>query len=342
VLQFSFQYNPLFTCTFQHLFFADKGSALFKMVPTAETELLLRRLGLVFKGHAGVWNCLYNPEAQEGLLAELEREKDLVFRFWVEEQTGAFINITDMPVQSVGSMYYFSNVNRQAEGDFELWHSNTIAQAEQLHPFWHQIQWSEKWLGKKVSLKKGQKILQTVQLESLTMPLNLPTGLYSVGNDELGWNTFLHSKEVGAKKPLALVEVSLVNGAYDEVYTSLVERHFKASRGLVRFGSRATDWRYYIVQKYNVASDRYRIHTNDTKLEFSGPEEVKLSSGERALLFKSNVSIPLSQKITHNFQLRNKDGKILVQRLPVAAADQIIPESHNGISKIFSDIKIYV
>jgi hypothetical protein len=141
---------------------------------------------------------------------------------------------------------------------------------------------------------------------------------------------------------LAYIEISLTRGNTNNYLSALIDGQLKPNKGIIKFESRNTYWRYYIVPKYNIATDRFLIFTNDRKVEFSGPQEVKLPSGEKAFVFLSGISLPLMQKVTHNFQLKNKEGKILVQRLPVAAVDQIVPENQHGVTKNFSDIKVYV
>lgn len=342
MLQFSFQYRQLFSCTFQHKFFVDLGASLFSYLPTAETELLMKRLGLICKAFNGTVNCLYDPEKIDALVNEIQREGDLTFRFLVDTRSDLFLNITEMPVDVLGKMYYFSNNNFVREGDNEVWHQAAFANEENLFAVYNNLQLPDNWIGKELTLKCGEKTVSKWKAESKTVNLNLPTGKYSVGSDATGWVNFIHSKEIGIKKPLAYIEIALTRGNTENFLSSLIDNQLIPSRGLIRFESRTTYWRYFIVPKYNIATDRFQIFTNDRKVEFSGPEEVKLPSGEKAYVFLSGISLPLMQKVTHNFQLKNKDGKVLVQRLPVAAIDQIIPEVQHGVSKNFSDIKVYV
>jgi hypothetical protein len=343
VLQFSFQYRPLFSCLFQHNFFADLGTSQFGMIPTAETELLMKRLGLTYKSNNGVSYCLYDPEKIEALVNEIQREGDLMFRFWADVRSDLFINITDMPVDSIGKMYYFSNTVFSPDGENEVWHSGSAAAEEDMFNVYNNLQLPENWIGKDLTLKSSNgTVLNKWKAESRSVNLNLATGKYSVGSDLTGWVNFIHSKEIGIKKPLAYIEISLTRGNTNNYLSALIDGQLKPNKGIIKFESRNTYWRYYIVPKYNIATDRFLIFTNDRKVEFSGPQEVKLPSGEKAFVFLSGISLPLMQKVTHNFQLKNKEGKILVQRLPVAAVDQIVPENQHGVTKNFSDIKVYV
>lgn len=152
-----------------------------------------------------------------------------------------------------------------------------------------------------------------------------------------------------------------VRDLYDEARTRIIPVDYR-----MEFRPRSTIWNYYIVatgapltglQIDNTAPDPERPIT------FTGPKAVKLPNDEPATLFVSDSAIPLQQQSAYKFQLLGQVGGletrngILMNRLPVASARQVIPlRSHYGASgrskrgtspavrtkPDFSDIYVYV
>jgi len=125
------------------------------------------------------------------------------------------------------------------------------------------------------------------------------------------------------------------NGSLEKTLETDPPRYF------LRFGPRQTYWTYYLLGSF--ADMRASIVDLDDGIGFEPPERVSLSDKRSALAFRSTVSIPLRQHSACRFQLRDvgsNRSKILVRRLPVAAARQLNQQIING--KVVSVSEIYV
>jgi hypothetical protein len=109
----------------------------------------------------------------------------------------------------------------------------------------------------------------------------------------------------------------------------------------IKFNSRQTFWKYYLLGK--IASERSYIVdlNNETEFEFTGQES--LSDNRTALTFKSKTSIPMRRTFSSRFQLKERGPggeKVLIKRLPVASVGQIDRETINGEDAVVSEIYI--
>lgn len=116
--------------------------------------------------------------------------------------------------------------------------------------------------------------------------------------------------------------------------TRIVPVHY-----LLDFRNRPTFWSYYIVP--DPQSENFHdlsIHTvqpSPRPINFLGPCCVRLANGSKAYRFISEESIPLQQQSDYRFRLVGRRGtmthpSILVDRLPVASMQQVLPETRHG------------
>ncbi|MBI4749181.1 MAG: hypothetical protein HY774_11880 [Acidobacteria bacterium] len=108
----------------------------------------------------------------------------------------------------------------------------------------------------------------------------------------------------------------------------------------IHFTARSTVWNYYVVPQR--LKERFsHLHIKDltpdqVPIKFAGPCRVKLANGATAYRFVSKVPIQLAQIPTRSFQLWGKHGLmvqegVLIDRLPVASMQQVLPETRAGI-----------
>ena len=98
------------------------------------------------------------------------------------------------------------------------------------------------------------------------------------------------------------------------------------------FERRSTLWNYYIVPPQPGLLTDLRIENlSPFPVEFSGPCKVLLPDGREAFRFLSKQRLPLQQQPECNFRLKGRHRhwpheRTLVDRLPVASPQQILPE----------------
>jgi hypothetical protein len=106
----------------------------------------------------------------------------------------------------------------------------------------------------------------------------------------------------------------------------------------IDFETRSTTWNYYIVSTGAPLTDLAIVDAGTPSMPpvtFSGPVQVTLANDQTASWFSSTTAIPLQEQSDYNFQLTGQAGgfsvnrSILMQRLPVASSQQIIPGDSN-------------
>lgn len=106
----------------------------------------------------------------------------------------------------------------------------------------------------------------------------------------------------------------------------------------IRFNARQAYWKYHLLGNMNRSNPFIVDLDNRVEFEFCG--EVMLPGSRLAKVFRSKEQIPVLEKSTCRFQLREQGpgaGKVLVKRLPVASESRLGMEVINGKSEIVSE-----
>lgn len=106
-----FQFKPIFSITLENNYFKDNILRNYTVRPTSKTEKLLYSLGLLFKCNEDGVHVLAdntNPEQLSMRLDKLKESKEkLVFLLYIKDSI--FKNYTEVPFDTVGKLFYFSN-----------------------------------------------------------------------------------------------------------------------------------------------------------------------------------------------------------------------------------------
>ena len=121
----------------------------------------------------------------------------------------------------------------------------------------------------------------------------------------------------------------------------------------INFKARATQWQYYFINKNDIPLPNPAI-TEKENIQFDGPQQVTLQTGEKALLFTSNnTHILLSEKPRYKFDLINKNtanesgqtnskSKVIIKGLPVPDVSQIGIVENSKDNQVSSPMYIYL
>lgn len=121
----------------------------------------------------------------------------------------------------------------------------------------------------------------------------------------------------------------------------------------INFKARATQWQYYFINKNAISLNNPSI-TEKGNIQFEGPQQVTLQTGEKALLFTSNnTDILLSEKPKYKFDLINKNtsteadqnnsnGKVIFKGLPVPDVSQIGIVANSKTNQVASPMYVYL
>lgn len=113
---------------------------------------------------------------------------------------------------------------------------------------------------------------------------------------------------------------------------------WRAQDCLVRFNARQSYWKYHLLGSMNRSNPFIVDLDNRVEFEFCG--EVMLPGDRPAKVFRSKELIPVLERSTCRFQLREQGpgaGKVLVKRLPVASEGRLGMEIIDGRSEIVSE-----
>lgn len=121
----------------------------------------------------------------------------------------------------------------------------------------------------------------------------------------------------------------------------------------INFKARETQWLYYVINKNAVLLNNAAI-TEKGNIQFDGPNEVTIQTGEQALLFTStNKQISLSEKPKYKFDLvningtkemnqKNTNSKIIIKCLPVPDVSRTTIIQDNQENQVASPMYIYL
>ncbi|TCN59972.1 hypothetical protein D0809_08585 [Flavobacterium circumlabens] len=121
----------------------------------------------------------------------------------------------------------------------------------------------------------------------------------------------------------------------------------------IKFTARATQWQYYVINK-NAVPLNHPVINEKGKMQFDGPQQVVVPTGEKALLFTSGeTDLPLSEKPKYKFDLisqkeptesdqKNSGGKVLLKGLPVPDVSRIGIIGSTGTIQVTSPMYIYL
>lgn len=106
----------------------------------------------------------------------------------------------------------------------------------------------------------------------------------------------------------------------------------------IKFNARQSFWKYHLLGNMNKSN--LFIVDLDNRVEFEFCGEVVLPGSRPAKVFRSKELIPVMEKSSYRFQLREPGpgaGKVLIKRLPVASESRLGMEVINGRNEVVSE-----
>ncbi len=354
MIQLQFQYRVIASFTVEHQYYAKSLAKDLHFLPAPESAALAERIGLFLKiTDAGI-SLSYDVFMGDALLRYILDNEDLYFDFYLVTSNFHFVNFTDMPTESVGNLYYYDtdNATKEEKGQHRLHKNDYVDSADSL-PMVDADFYRETKNKVDYALKNdaGQILREgSVSGKYKVALAGLPAGRYGVYENGKFQQGFVYrAVDFKRRHRLAMIRLSIKGGLRKSIITTLEQGQvISESKYKLKFDSRNTYWKYFIVSKYKLPLEKSGIDTNDTDIEFVGPEKVSLSNGETAFLFESKVSLPLKEIQDLNFKL-SKDrksgrgnGEAYLNRLPTPSADMIRPASRDEAAKVYSELIVYV
>ncbi|NJL14411.1 MAG: hypothetical protein HC913_16315 [Microscillaceae bacterium] len=352
MLTLSFSYRTFLLLRARHAYFVKPKPALFRIEAAPETRRQLEQLGMFPKAHEGEFYVLYDEMSRERLARGLEKVLDWQLSFWLYSAEPSFVNITQIPTNTVGKIFYFANQEKR----------NTLSQAESSSEADLFEVVSGHYIYTNASKQRQSLVLQNVGGQQIAEALLEPghSHTFTLHGEAPGRFQILESTKTVAAfvlvpealfpRPLGLIRLSWQGKALEQLKSKLQqeESDFAPIQFEIPFLARATYWKYFIVPKYENGFQDVRIDTGKTEVRFTGPTLTHLPNGRAAYLFEADQTLPLQQISDFDFQLiRHKDSKgkpihRVIQRLPLARPEAIHPASREASSKIYSEIYVYL
>ncbi|MCK9200405.1 MAG: hypothetical protein M0P59_00345 [Gallionella sp.] len=135
--------------------------------------------------------------------------------------------------------------------------------------------------------------------------------------------------------PDFVVSVCVEPGVGDDTSTA---SGWRTRDCFIRFDARRAYWKYHLLGNMNRSNPFIVDLDNRVEFEFCG--EVMLPGDRPAKVFRSKALIPVLEKSTCRFQLREPGpgtGKVLVKRLPVASESRLGMDVIDGKSVIVAE-----
>jgi len=134
--------------------------------------------------------------------------------------------------------------------------------------------------------------------------------------------------------PLGVINIRLANLiSGDEIIEPYISREY-----IISFKARSTFWRYNFIKKNDIEYDELLIQDIDNKLEFNNGIKVSLSNGVLANQIISKQPIKIREFSDYQLNLvgiKNNQIKVLIKRLSIPDAKQIIIEKEKMISELY-------
>ncbi len=351
MFELTFQYQALLSINIEHHFYKDAKGSVFQFKPTPSTEAILKKMSLVVRSEAGKMSILYDLKSLERVERYLSEYPETCFQFYLTVTEPYFLNITEMPTETVGKIIYLKNTGVNSKLTLSPTVSKEDIYSTYTSGFVYQNQQKKET---QITLKNAQSEViwqnKVAPTEKSSVPLeNFKTGPYFFYENDKEIEKFIYLMSESMILPLALIEIDFQGELGKQLLQKVRnQEEFSPWQFEVSFQARQTYWKYFIIPKYENGLDDLSIDVGKTKVVFKGPEKTRIPNGQNAYLFESSEALLIQQLGQYEFQLvQNKDNKgkknqRIIQRLPLARMSAVYPENRKTDAKIYSEIYVYL
>ena len=343
MINLEFQYKPLFKVKAIHEFFTDKPNG-FTFVPTAKTAELCRRMSLLIKHPNNEIHVLCDNLRQEPLRQFLSNESEnaLKLSFFLFSQNPYFINITNIPTELPGNIFYFSNLLLKLNESGNLSRSKFVA-PEDLYT----ISDPANAANNDVYQVMQHSLKENTSLVNPGSYRTLEEGLYKILDNEKEIQKFVNIGNIKGS-PIGLIDIVLTKDIQEQIIQSFEDNEPISYHYEINFESREVYWRYVIIPRYLKRVKNFEISQQKGKPDISFKKDTEPDPNETHISFISEKPIKFKDMYDFELQLKKKDagdgaGKVIIKSLPYAPFDSIKPFLNDKTTENFySDIYIYI
>lgn len=350
---------------FSHEFFKDKFWTSVEIIPTEETQVLLRQAHILFRQDKKGFMLGYRQAPEVSHLDKME--KPLQLSFWIKNNDPYFLNYTELPFDISSEIYYFNNKfdNKHAtdkkclssqefvNGTDRIRVSQAGLKFEFQAPIFNpdfeirnafdEVVWKYE--------PTEEELDNFYEVSFININLNSePSGKYSIYlNGIFEYDFYLLPQSFG--KVFGVIDLFFDKD--DTSVYSVFDIHGQVSRQhySIQFKNRAIKWKYLLIENNPVPlhTDPQIFDSKKAKSEaaaiFEPPRETYLETGMKATLISSTIPIPLRENQDEKFKLRTKKGKTKIDwvvDLPCASPKLPFKINSENNSEIFSELLVYL
>ncbi len=348
------RYRRLCDVKVTHDFYGTSEIAGFRIWPTSDCKNTLARQQILFRQEDDGFSLLY-PSRTDSVEPIPSLADPISFSFHLKADP-LWLLITDLP-RDKPSFYLLTNlIDNSVNGDPYLGNptaTDTVGEADRLtcFPDCFPIQVPQP------SHDHDLRILDILGQEAYAASTEASAGPIKLSPDLTEWTpgkfrfladdeeflAFYASSEAVGLNTLGIIE--LHDGSHVPRDNRLIgdDNTPLAPTFHLRFGRRATTWRFFVVPRSepDISQESISVVDANSVYTFSNGERSTAPGGESALVFASTAPIPLQSAGITDLRLRktiNGNTTTLIANLPNPRLDAIQQES----AQFFSDVYVYV
>lgn len=349
MISLKFQYTPLFIIKLTHSYYEGQPAENFQLIPTKRTVQLIDRMGMLLRHKEGELHILCDASRREMLQQRLKQASvaESKFSFFLFTSNPCFSNITDIPMDRKGKVFYCSNRSTGSADDAKL-HKEEYIGAGDLYDFTPQFLENnvQGGLDYRIEMENGAvesempvtKIHNGFQINTGS----LLEGHYKVFGNQDELSSFIHMGEKPKGSPLGFVELFFQPALKEKVMADLEGGELSGYKYQINFNARKVYWKYLIIPNYLKRVKKLSVSSKKGEVAFKSAGEEMLDD-TKSFAFVSEKPIAFRKSYNYEIQLKKQEGeggkKTLLKKMAFAPFDLLKPYDKEYY---MAEIKVYI
>lgn len=361
-------YPTLFQISLQHAFYADGRAKDLVLAPTPATQHLMRQYDMLWGEHSYTYTMVYGHETGcDAKLTYLKVQEPVILRFILRSTSPYFLHITDLPFFQPGeTLLYLDNITGLQPV------SENVSKSDLLPVYGSSFR-----VKSILALRNAQhqdlgqmdedKKHYWTPVDRANLSLGYQVDLQTFAPGKYGYDTapgqttwFYYAGSEIRPGDLGVVDIYLGRGSdtmvsppaisIDSALSNdprLIINPVSVPNFQIAFGNRETFWRYYVIDKNNLAPDSMMVD-DGTRFTVDDQSEDMRSGVHQAKLFISNTAIGIKERPTEKLRLKLIKTKVVnelngtMTTLDLPTPDWRHISAEKGGEKVYSDMYIYL
>jgi hypothetical protein len=343
-------YDILTQLSIKHQFFGPNLLKNVEWVPSSQSLLIAKKLGLLFKSNNGVLSVFASAEINDSKkVLDFRLQDDFSLTFYIKNNEQYWSNLTPVNIPKEETLFFSNEIINKEGSNFYLQNKAEVSVVDSIKYISDINKLSLKHLdpnSAKLSRIESKKELLEYGLKSKHDELYLDErlldeGLYEIEDKEGNLISFFLLKD---KSPLDGICHLVFSPEWGGEYNIINSDWTWNSMALeLNFPTRETYWRYFFPKENLTHFEGVTILSEDGNLAFNSGNEVEIHGDKMMVCYTSIEPIKLKQKMDVYFQLKknvgieNRTEGIIINKLPTPAKETLyrVDEKGNRYSDIY-------